>query len=233
MHDHWVASIWHWLWLRIRFRRNVRQNKDASIALVNVNAKQTPVLKHLRNARNQVLAAWKWLLSFRKADWLLDDYPVFIRKQESDGNNSHSRLKLIPYVARIVNWYTLSGGGDTEIDALADLKTNFDTQKEARRRKHEALPRPGTRVPIQFASDTCVEAHRELADDFIKRVLELEWALITDESSLWDFHEDDTNKDLAAKVRDIYGVDISDLQSGRLCDIFERIVREDKRQRWR
>lgn len=94
------------------------------------------------------------------------------------------------------------------------------------------MPRPGTHVPIEFAANERVEAHRALADDFINRVLELDWAWISDESSLWDFHENDTNEELCTRVKDVYGVDISEVKSARLCEIFERIAREDKFRRW-
>jgi hypothetical protein len=30
---------------------------------------------------NQILAAWKWCLSFRKRDWDLSDYPIIFRTQ--------------------------------------------------------------------------------------------------------------------------------------------------------
>jgi hypothetical protein len=189
------------------------------------------VLNRLRNARNQVLAIWKWCLSFRKTDWSLGDYPVIIRKQQPDTTDRPSRLKTVPYLASILNW-NLIGNGDTKLEALADLKTKFAKQKAERRAKHEPLPRPGTHVPIQFAASDRVEAHRALADDFIHRVLELEWAWISDDSSLWDFHTEETNDALVTKVKEVYGCDISDISSGRLCEIFERIVKEDKFQRW-
>ena len=46
-----------------------------------------------------------------------------------------------------------------------------------------------------------VNAHRDLADHFIQRVLGLEDAWISDESSLWDFHTDETNQHLRAVFR--------------------------------
>lgn len=68
-----------------------------------------------------------------------------------------------------------------------------------------------------------VGQHSELARDFVKRVLDAEWARISDESSLWDLHGDETNESLAEKIRHTYGVDVSDISSGNLADIFDRI----------
>jgi hypothetical protein len=92
----------------------------------------------------------------------------------------------------------------------------------------EPLPRPGTRVPIKFASQERVKAQAELAKDFTQRVLELEWAWISDGSSLWDFHTNESNDALYAKIKEIYGVDVSDIQSARLSEILERIAAEQR-----
>ncbi|HTJ29438.1 MAG TPA: hypothetical protein VL346_03010 [Acidobacteriaceae bacterium] len=48
-------------------------------------------------------------------------------------------------------------------------------------------------------------------------------AWISDESSLWDFHTEQTNDLLIAKIRDVYGVDVSDIESARLWEIIEHI----------
>jgi hypothetical protein len=63
-----------------------------------------------------------------------------------------------------------------------------------------------------------------LADDFIRRVLNKDAVWISDESSLWDFHRQDTNAALVAKIREVYGVDVSDIESGNLADILDRIA---------
>ncbi|MGA9586626.1 MAG: hypothetical protein WBQ95_14935 [Terracidiphilus sp.] len=50
------------------------------------------------------------------------------------------------------------------------------------------------------------------------------WAWISDESSLWDFHIDETNERMWAKILEVYGVDVSDIESARLSEIFNRIA---------
>jgi hypothetical protein len=57
-----------------------------------------------------------------------------------------------------------------------------------------------------------------------RRVLRLDWAWISDESSLWDFHHQETNAALVAKIREVYGVDVSDIESANLADILDRIA---------
>jgi len=87
------------------------------------------------------------------------------------------------------------------------------------------MPRPGTEVPIEFAPSDRVHSNSELTDEFIQRVLGLDWAFVSDQSSLWDFHTNDSNDALNAKIREIYGVDVSDVESGSLAEILQRIAK--------
>ena len=169
--------------------------------------------------RNQFRAGWKFCLSFTKREWGLHDYPLSIREQEIDPTYTGTRWKQQRYMAFIVNW-GMCGAGDTPTEALRGLEAVFETAKRNRPR----MPRPGTRVPVQFATQKRVSAHPELAADFIRRILGLEWVWISDESSLWDFHGEDTNDALHAKIKQGYGVDVSDIQSARLWEILERIA---------
>jgi hypothetical protein len=50
-------------------------------------------------------------------------------------------------------------------------------------------------------------------------------------SSLWDFHGDETNDALHAKIKEVYGVDVSDIKSGNLSEILERIAASRKPNR--
>jgi hypothetical protein len=118
----------------------------------------------------------------------------------------------------------MTGTGDTRGQAMQDLEDGFGRMKDARQRDSRAMPRPGTKVPIEFALSDRVHPHPELTDEFIQRVLGLDWAFVSDQSSLWDFHTNDTNDVLNAKVREIYGVDVSDMESGNLAEILQRIA---------
>jgi hypothetical protein len=173
---------------------------------------------------NHVQAAWKWSLSLLKRDWTLSDYPLSVRVHEIDSDYAGTRLKQHRYSVAIVNWWVMSGGGDTKREALEELEKRFAAEKVERTKARKPLPRPGRHVPIEFASRQRVDAHSELAEDFTRRVLNLDWAWISDESSLWDFHSSEDNGELIAKIRQVYGVDVSDIESAKLSEILDRIA---------
>jgi hypothetical protein len=178
------------------------------------------------SVKEKLLAGWKLCLSFTKRYWEVADYPVVIREQrvEPESERPPSRGVQQRYLARIVNWWVMTGGGDTPEQAMADLVDQFGQMKDARQRNGEAMPRPGGKVPIEFAPSNRVYTHPELTEDFIKRVLGLDWAFVSDQSSLWDFHTEDANDVLNAKIKEVYGVDVSDLESGNLAEILDRIA---------
>ena len=121
------------------------------------------------------LAAWKHCLSFRKCTWALRDYPVVIREQKVDADPAFdlSRFELQRYLARVVNWWVLTGGGNTPREAMENLAVQFGKMKADFERDGKPLPCPGIKVPIEFAPTEQVNADPELAHDFINRVLGL------------------------------------------------------------
>jgi hypothetical protein len=118
----------------------------------------------------------------------------------------------------------MTGGGETKREVLQELEKRFANAKVEKAKAKKPLPRPGVHVPIEFASRQRVSAHPDLAQDFIRRVLDLDWAWISDESSVWDFHHEETNEALIAKIKEVYGVDVSDIESAKLSEILERIA---------
>jgi hypothetical protein len=179
----------------------------------------------LSRFKESLLATWKLLLSLRKRNWKLRDYPVLVRRQNItlDPEQTSPRCKPCGYVAYVVNWH-LVGGGDTRQEAMQELAANFERAAADRSREGTQLPRPGTKVPIQFAPQDRVNAHGALVDDFVHRVLGFDGAWISDESSLWDFHCNESNESLQAKIREVYGMDVSDIESGNLVQILDRIA---------
>ena len=175
----------------------------------------------MRAAMMRGLAAWKWLLSFRKKTWDVSDYPIRIIPQDVTSMEADSRRKPIAVSAMIFKW-GLVGMGDTREEALADLRERFRQYRES----HDALPRPGTRVPLVFASTVLIDQHRDIARDFLQRIfhLDIDECFISDESSLWDFHSEETNDALYRKIAIIYGVDVADVPEARLAGIFERLA---------
>ncbi len=173
--------------------------------------------------KNQVAALWKLCLSFRKHDWELNDYPVMLREHKFAPHFSSARFTQHRYVAYIINW-TVTGGGETAEDALQNLQISFQAIKARREQEGRPLVRPGTRGPIGFAPQELIAVNQELSEDFIRKVLNLDSAWISDESSLWDFHTDGTNELLYTKIVEVYGVDVSDIESARLSEILNRIA---------
>jgi hypothetical protein len=173
---------------------------------------------------DRLRAAWKFFLSLFKSDWEFSDYPVVMREHEIDPSYAGTRLKQQRHTASIVNWWVVTGGGDTAGEASRELEKAFVRLRDERAKAKQRLPRPGTYVPIEFGSQQRVGAYPQLADDFVRRVLDLDWAWISDASSLWDFHHSETNEALIARIKQVYGVDVSDIESANLSEILERIA---------
>ncbi len=80
---------------------------------------------------------------------------------------------------------------------------------------------------IEFAPTTGIDMFREVAEEFMRRVFDFAPGayLISDESSLFDFTGVDEmeRKDIQQKIREVYDVDVSDLASGNLLEIFARL----------
>ena len=82
---------------------------------------------------------------------------------------------------------------------------------------------------IELASTDELDMFRSFADDFMQEIFCMEPGsyLITDESSLRDFQgvEDLELAGIHRKIQEIYGVDVSDIVSGNLVEVFARIHR--------
>jgi hypothetical protein len=181
----------------------------------------------LRTLAWQARALWMFLTSFIRTEWTIENYPIRASFQPANKMSDASRLKPIPWTASVINWPAMSGNGNTKQEALAELRERFEEFKA----KENKLPRPGTKVPIEFAVNDRVKQHPELAKDFFRRILEVDWAWISDESSLRDFHGDETNDRFVEKIRQLYGVDVSDIPNGNLANIFERIAQDASAKR--
>ena len=80
---------------------------------------------------------------------------------------------------------------------------------------------------IEFAPTTGVDMFLKISDEFMKKIFDLAPGeyLISDESNLHDFigvNEWDLT-DILKKIRDVYDLDISEIESGNLLKIFKRI----------
>jgi hypothetical protein len=128
-------------------------------------------------------------------------------------------------MAQILNWPGPAGLGATKEEAVSKLRASL----EGIRKHRKSMPRPGRRVPIEFAPTTLVASDIALHDDFIIRILGFapgSPVFISDQSSLSDFGDEAYVAQLRERISEIYGVDVSDLKGELLCDIFELIQKK-------
>ncbi len=80
---------------------------------------------------------------------------------------------------------------------------------------------------IEFAPTTGIDRFFGISKEFMKKIFDFEPGeyLITDESSLHDFTglEEMEFSDIQKRIQDVYDIDVSDMESGNLLDIFTRI----------
>jgi hypothetical protein len=107
----------------------------------------------------------KRLKSYFKKEWNFEDYPIRTWKNPNAGEIN------VNYGAGIVNWSMMVGHGETPDLAKKALSDSFKLYKE----NNENLPRPGCKVPIQFASTEEIDKYEKTAIDFFEKVLELDY----------------------------------------------------------
>lgn len=144
-----------------------------------------------------------------------------------NGGNPATRNPKLPqvefeYCAQVINWWTVTGLGHTPEEAVRALSAAFELRKQ----NIDSLPRPGTRVPLRFASDSIVRAHDTLARDFFMRILgvEKDKFYISDSSSLEDcIWPDGDLRPTFDKIRQVYGVDVSDVPNATIAQILVKL----------
>lgn len=168
--------------------------------------------------------ALKWLLSFTRAEWRFSDYPIRVRPNSPDNPE-------LAWMAQLLNWPGPVGVGASPIEARSRLEANFEEIRASRKMAGEALPRPGTFVPIRFAPSGRVTSNPALLADFLEKVFGFgpsDPVFVSDESSLLDFGSEDDVDRFCGLIRRNYGVEVADLEWFVIADILERI---DQRSR--
>ena len=81
-------------------------------------------------------------------------------------------------------------------------------------------------LKFELASTVEVDKFESIASDFFARIFDMDRddCLMTDESSLWDFHSEESNEPFYSKILEAYGVDVSGVERGNLATIFRRIA---------
>jgi hypothetical protein len=87
-------------------------------------------------------------MSLLKRDWTLSDYPISMREHAIDPTYVGTRLKQHRYSASIVNWWVISGSGNTKGEALEELQKRFARpHSEANRRQLVLRPADNRYLP--------------------------------------------------------------------------------------
>jgi len=83
---------------------------------------------------------------------------------------------------------------------------------------------------IEFAPTTGIDRFFGISKEFMKKIFDFEPGeyLISDESSLHDFTGLDEMdlSDSHKMIQDVYDIDVSDIESGNMLDIFTRIYKK-------
>jgi len=158
-------------------------------------------------------AAYKYLMSFSKTDWQLEDYPVRVVSQTPSSDSA----ALPPYCAQIINSW-LVGQGDNPTAALADLRKNLELA-----RANGSLPRPGSRPKIWFASSDQIDRHGEFAYYFVEQIARVRPVFLSDETTLGDFFGDEEVEQAYRKIALLYGIDVREMTYEPLWRVIDAI----------
>jgi hypothetical protein len=171
---------------------------------------------------DKIKALIKRIKSYTKKSWIFEDYPTKTWKNQNAGEDK------VAYGAGIINWSLMVGHGNTPEKALTVLKDNFKNY----RANNNNLPRPGTKVPIKFASTDNIDNYEKTAVGFFRDVLDMDYyeGFYSDGSILAYFEPYDNNEaakklkeEIIKKTLSLYNVDISDIYDEPLWIILEKI----------
>jgi Domain of unknown function (DUF4111)/Nucleotidyltransferase domain len=128
-----------------------------------------------------------------------------------------SFTRWTPLIERALAWSRDIPPDLTETLALIQHTTQFAWPDKAANAMEQ---------PLAFASSHLIDRYESLAREFLPRVLDLDYdeCFISDRSSLWDFHDGDSNDALYRKISDLYGVDVSDVHDATIAGILEKIA---------
>lgn len=84
-------------------------------------------------------------------------------------------------------------------------------------------------MKIECAPTTGIDMFQSIAEDFLKRILELDYAdcLLTDESSISDF-VDFSEDEIRKRILDTYELDVSEIKTGNLLEIFRLLHKRER-----
>jgi|GEM_PF-3979474 len=161
-----------------------------------------------------------WLLSHVRGAPQPEHYPIAVRRQQGAPADAS-------WVAQVLNWPGPCGLGASAAQARASLLAELRQIAVARASQGQAMPRPGTGLPIELASAERVERDAALLDGFIVHALGFDPAdpvFISDLSALEDFGDDAELAQIRQRIRQHYGLSLAPGDSTRVVDILDRIA---------
>ncbi|HCY41921.1 MAG TPA: hypothetical protein DHV48_11290 [Prolixibacteraceae bacterium] len=167
----------------------------------------------------------KRLKSYSKTDWVFSDYPTKTWTNPNDGEEKNA------FGAGIINWSGLVGHGSSPAKALIALEDSFQLYKD----NNDDLPRPGTKVPLMFASSEQIDKYENIGVDFFNKVFDLDYygGFYSDQSILshfepWEDLEkiEDVRNEIIKRTLLHYNVDITDIYNEPLWMILDKIEKE-------
>jgi hypothetical protein len=174
-----------------------------------------PVLQQLRIAKS-------WLASLFRSEWRPEHYPIAVRVQVEAPEEAR-------WCAHVLNWPGPVGLGSTKQQARAALETSLRAIAASRLTEGKSMPRPGTRLPIEFASTARVEGDPALLSEFITKALGFgpdDPVFISDESSICDFGDDERVQEIRANIREHFDLAVDRPEPVRIADVLEAIRRK-------
>ncbi|WBX70348.1 hypothetical protein [Tenacibaculum retecalamus] len=154
----------------------------------------------------------KYLKSFLKSEWYFKDYPL------EKWKNPSAEQKDLEYGAKFTNWWSLVAHGETENQAIENLKTHLTDFKK----NNSKIPRPGANVPLEYTESDRIEKNEHIAIEFFDKIIKINFydCFISDLSSLHDF--DLADEETLKKIESEFGIIPKD-KDYFLSDIFEQI----------
>ena len=114
------------------------------------------------NTYNSII---KRLFSYLKSNWDFEDYPI------RTWSNPNAMQASVAFTAGIINWSTVEGHGEITAQVIEDLRVRFRLYRD----NSDSLPRPDIKVPLKFASTEQIDKYEDIAVDFFKRILKINY----------------------------------------------------------
>ena len=117
----------------------------------------------------KIKSAWKFVLSFSKRQWRIEDYPLRYCFQDNQ------TIDLPSYYVEVIGWREMIGFGDSRQEAYDALSRKI----EKRNLTAGFLPRPGTTVPVESKKSEA-ELRRLIKGAFSAKISETDIASIAE-----------------------------------------------------